>query len=176
MFTTIDGRAYSVFSHFLLKPLCYTTLLTGTLYQEEVQVNLPSTKLRPHTRPHTAVHVHCRSIDSMLASSVFSPRAQTVLIRRDREIRIFGYFSFFMHARIISECDFQTIHLKIIMHKMAILCIHVMIWSAYELFSGDLGPVRIIFPGPVSQVRVRADIIGHARINMYVGKSQSCMV
>ena len=51
-----------------------------------------------------------------------SHRAQTVLIRRDREIRIFGYFSFFMHARIISERDFQTIHLKIIMHKMAILC------------------------------------------------------
>ena len=44
-----------------------------------------------------------------------------------------------MHARIISERDFQTIHLKIITPKMAIL--GVMIWSAYELFSGDLGPV-----------------------------------
>ena len=48
-------------------------------------------------------------------------RAQTVLIRRDREIRIFGYFSFFMHARIISERDFQTIHLKIITPKNAFL-------------------------------------------------------
>jgi len=46
-------------------------------------------------------------------------------MKRDREIRIFGYFSFFMHARIISERDFQTIHLKIIMHKMAILCIMI---------------------------------------------------
>ena len=44
-----------------------------------------------------------------------------------------------MHARIISERDFQTIHLKIITPKMAIL--GIMIWSAYELFSGDLGPV-----------------------------------
>jgi len=42
---------------------------------------------------------------------------QSGLIRRDREISIFGYFSFFMHARIISERDFQTIHLKIITHK-----------------------------------------------------------
>ena len=47
----------------------------------------------------------------------YSPGPERV-IRRDREIRIFGYFSFFMHARIISERDFQTIHLKIIMHKM----------------------------------------------------------
>ena len=35
-----------------------------------------------------------------------------------REIRIFGYFSFFMYARIISERDFQTIHLKIILGVM----------------------------------------------------------
>ena len=42
----------------------------------------------------------------------FVHRAQSGLIRRDREIRIFGYFSFFMHARIISERDFQTIHLE----------------------------------------------------------------
>ena len=46
---------------------------------------------------------------------------QSGLIRRDREIRIFGYFSFFMHARIISERDFQTIHLKIITPKKAFL-------------------------------------------------------
>ena len=39
-------------------------------------------------------------------------RAQRGLIRRDREIRIFGNFSFFMHARIISDSDFQTNHLE----------------------------------------------------------------
>ena len=50
-----------------------------------------------------------------------SHRAQSGLIRRDREIRIFGYFSFFMHARIISERDFQTIHLKIITHKKGMM-------------------------------------------------------
>ena len=47
-------------------------------------------------------------------------RAQSGLIGRDREIRIFGYFSFFMHTRIISERDFQTIHLKIIIPKKAL--------------------------------------------------------
>ena len=52
-------------------------------------------------------------------------RAQSGLIRRDREIRIFGYFSFFMHARIISERDFQTIHLKIIITKKAFLVIMI---------------------------------------------------
>ena len=52
-------------------------------------------------------------------------RAQSGLIRRDREIRIFGYFSFFMHARIISERDFQTIHLKIIIPKMVFLGIMI---------------------------------------------------
>ena len=36
---------------------------------------------------------------------------------------IFGYFSFFMHARIISERDFQTIHLKIITLKKAFFCL-----------------------------------------------------
>ena len=40
------------------------------------------------------------------------PRAQSGLIRRDREIMIFGYFSFFMHARNISNRDIQTIHLE----------------------------------------------------------------
>ena len=52
---------------------------------------------------------------------LYTHRAQSGLIRRDREIKIFGYFSFFMHARIISERDFQTIHLKIIIPQMAIL-------------------------------------------------------
>ena len=44
-------------------------------------------------------------------------RAQSGLIRRDREIRIFGNFSFFMHARIISHIDFRTIHQKMIPPK-----------------------------------------------------------
>ena len=52
-------------------------------------------------------------------SVVDTHRAQSGIIRRDREIRIFGYFVFFMHARIISERDFQTIHLKIITLKKA---------------------------------------------------------
>ena len=45
--------------------------------------------------------------------------AQSGLIRIDREIRIFWIF--FMHAHIISERDFQTIHLKIITPKKAFL-------------------------------------------------------
>ena len=52
-------------------------------------------------------------------------RAQSRLIRREKEIRIFGYFSFFMHARIISELDFQTIHLKII---TAVLIKRAFLW------------------------------------------------
>ena len=47
----------------------------------------------------------------MIVPANSTHRAQSRLIRRDREIRIFGYFSFFMHARNISECDFKTIHL-----------------------------------------------------------------
>ena len=74
-------------------------------------------------------------------STVYAHKAQGGLIRRDREIRIFGYFSFFMHARIISECDFQTIHLKIIIPKKALFRNNDLI--SYELFSGDLGPVRV---------------------------------
>ena len=61
------------------------------------------------------------------------------LIRRDREIRIFGYFSFFMYARIISERDFQTIHLKIITHQKGLLV------------SGDLGPVSTMVPSSRSR-------------------------
>ena len=56
-----------------------------------------------------------------LARVTYTHRAQSGLMKRDREIRIFGYFSFFMHARIISERDFQTIHLKIIIPKKAFL-------------------------------------------------------
>ena len=41
-----------------------------------------------------------------------------------------------MHARIISDCDFQTIHLKIIITKKAFFVIMI------ELFFGDMGPVR----------------------------------
>ena len=72
-----------------------------------------------------------------------SHRTQSGLIRRDREIRIFGYFSFFMHARIISERDFETIHLKIIIPEMAFFGNNdLILLQLYELFSGDLGPVR----------------------------------
>ena len=46
-------------------------------------------------------------------TTYYAHRAQTVLIRRDREIRIFGYFSFFMHARIISERDLNEAFLEI---------------------------------------------------------------
>ena len=70
----------------------------------------------------------------------YTHQAQRGLIRRDREIRIFGNFSFFMHARIISHIDFRTIHLKIITPKRAFL--GVMIGSLMS-FSGDLGPVRM---------------------------------
>ena len=44
-----------------------------------------------------------------------------------------------MHARIISERDFQTIHLKIITHKKALFMSNDLI--CFELFSGGLGPV-----------------------------------
>ena len=47
-----------------------------------------------------------------------------------------------MHARIISERDFQTIHLKIITPEKAFLGSNDLI--SYELFSGDLGPVSVI--------------------------------
>eukprot|EP01048_Picozoa_sp_COSAG05_P008285 COSAG05_NODE_624_length_8276_cov_4.903265_2_plen_88_part_00 len=69
----------------------------------------------PHTPASTAIHLHhCSSSDH-------THRAPIGLIRRDRDIRIFGYFSSFMHARNISERDFQTIHLKIITPKKAFL-------------------------------------------------------
>ena len=69
---------------------------------------------------HTQLYYrsHCMQHPSTsLEQLTGAHRAQTVLIRRDREIRIFGYFSFFMHARIISHIDFRTIHLKIITPK-----------------------------------------------------------
>ena len=49
-------------------------------------------------------------------------RAQSGLTRRDRESRTFGYFFniFHAYARIISELDFHTIHLKIITPKKAL--------------------------------------------------------
>ena len=75
-----------------------------------------------------------------MATSV-SHRAQSGLIRRDREIRIFGYISFFMHARIISDSDFQTIHLKIITPKKGLFRSNDLI--SYELVSGDLGLVSV---------------------------------
>ena len=46
-----------------------------------------------------------------------------------------------MYARIISERDFQTIHLKIITPKKALVMSNDLI--SYELFSGDLGPVSL---------------------------------
>ena len=73
------------------------------------------------------------SYKAMIVPANSTHRAQSRLIRRDREIRIFGYFSFFMHARNISERDFQTIHLKIITHKKALFMSNDLIY--------DLGPV-----------------------------------
>ena len=79
--------------------------------------------------------------DAQLLPLEHTHRAQSGLIRRDREFSIFGDFSFFMHARIISERDFQTIRLKILIPNRALIRNKNLI--SYEPFSGDLGPVRL---------------------------------
>ena len=71
----------------------------------------------PARTPHTIPLLYF----NLLITVDSTHRAQSGLIRRDTEFRIFGYFSYYMHARIISERDFQTIHLKIITHKKAFL-------------------------------------------------------
>eukprot|EP01048_Picozoa_sp_COSAG05_P011945 COSAG05_NODE_1163_length_5656_cov_2.387979_5_plen_51_part_00 len=48
-----------------------------------------------------------------------------------------------MHARIISDRDFRTIHLKIITPKKGLSKSNDLI--SYELFSGDLGSVSIVW-------------------------------
>ena len=76
---------------------------------------LALTTHQPELVKHTSL---CVSLSLSLALSLVheitptTHRAQSGLIRRDREIRIFGYFWFLMHARIISDSDFQTIHLE----------------------------------------------------------------